>query len=182
MEQAIAVQMSRTNVAFEDLSKQYGIKGIPVLSNVSAISFPESFPFDFMHLIWENLIPNLISFWIGEFKDLDHSNKGYLIGPRAWEEIGKAMEDCGSTIPSSFGACVPNIARKQSQMSAEMYSNWTLFIAPIVLHRRFPKALYYKHFMKLVNLLKLCLSLEMSEDTLHEIEEGFVNWVWDYEQ
>jgi hypothetical protein len=118
MEQAITVQMSSTNVTFENLAKQYGIKGIPVLSNISAISFPESFPFDFMHLIWEKLIPNLISFWIGEFKDLDHNGKGYLIGPRVWEEIGKATEDCGSTMPSSFGARVPNIAKKQSQMSA----------------------------------------------------------------
>jgi hypothetical protein len=136
MEQAIAVQMLPTNAVFENLAKQHGIKGIPVLSNISAISFPESFPFDFMHLIWENLIPNLISFWIGKFKDRDHSDKGYLIGPCAWKEIGKATEACGSTIPSAFRARVPNIAKKQSQMSAEMYSNWTLFIAPIILHGR----------------------------------------------
>ncbi|KAF7761920.1 hypothetical protein Agabi119p4_9912 [Agaricus bisporus var. burnettii] len=182
MEQAIAVQMSPTNAASEDLAKRYGIKGIPVLSNVSAISFPESFPFDFMHLIWENLIPNLISFWIGEFKDLDHGHKGYFIGPQAWEEIGRATEACGSTIPSAFGARVPNIAKKQSQMSAEMYSNWTLFIAPIVLRRRFPKAQYYKHFLKLVELLKLCLSFEIDQEMLLRIEEGFVQWVWDYER
>src|SRR5262249_15761746 len=126
MEQAMEVQMSPTNASFEALAKRYSIKSIPILSNISAISFPESFPFDFIHLIWENLIPNLISFWIGEFKDLDHSHKGFLIGPQAWEEVGKATEACGSTIPSAFGARVPNIAKKQSQMSSKMISNWTL--------------------------------------------------------
>jgi hypothetical protein len=44
-----------------------------------------------MHLIWENLIPNLIEFWTGKFKDLDHEGRGYVIESRVWEEVGAAV-------------------------------------------------------------------------------------------
>ena len=105
--------------------------------SVSSISFPSSFPFDFMHLIWENLIPNLIELWTGNFIDLDHEDEGYFIEPHIRNQIGAAKAACKVTIPSAFGAPVPNITTKWFQMSAKMYSNWMLYIAPIVLHGRF---------------------------------------------
>ena len=81
MEQAREVEVASKKR--KELAKRYGIKGVPILSCVSSISFPSSFPFDFMHLIWENLIPNLIEFWTGVFKDLDHDGKDYIIEPKA---------------------------------------------------------------------------------------------------
>ena len=146
LEQASEVEMAPSNVVREKLSKSYGIKGVPVLSCVSSISFPASFPFDFMHLIWENLIPNLIGFWTGTFKDLDHEGKDYVIESHIWKQIGSATAACGTTIPSAFGARVPDISARQS-MSAEMWANWTLFITPIVLRGRFKSPHYYKHFI-----------------------------------
>ena len=137
--------MAPNNATHKQLAKEHGIRGIPVLSSISSIFFPSSFPFDFMHLIWENLIPNLIESWTGEFKD--YEGEGYLIEPHIWNDIGSATAACRATIPSAFGAPVPDIATKQSQMSAEMYANWTLYIAPIVLCRRFKSARYYQHFM-----------------------------------
>ena len=182
MKQAHDVEMAPNNATHERLTKEYGIKGIPVLSSISSISFPSSFPFDFMHLIWENLIPNLIEFWIGEFKDLDHQDKGYFIEPHIWNEIGAATDACRVTVPSAFGAPVPNIATKRYQMSAEMYANWTMYIAPVVLRGRFKNARYYRHFMQLVELLKHCLKFEISEATLNQIDDGFRLWVEDYEK
>ena len=175
--------MALNNATHEWLAKEHGIKGIPVLSSISSISFPSSFPFDFMHLVWENLIPNLIEFWTGKFKDLgDHEGKGYFIKPHIWNKIGSATAACRATIPTAFGAPVPNIATKRSQMSAEMYANWTLYIAPIVLHGRFKSARYYQHFMWLVELLKFCLAFEISEAKLNQIDEGFQSWVEEYEK
>ena len=104
--------MAPNNITHEWLAKQYGIKGILVLSFISSISFPSSFPFDFMHLTWENLIPNLIEFWTGMFKDLDHQGKDYVIELHVWNEIGAATAACGATIPATFGAVVPNTATK----------------------------------------------------------------------
>ena len=110
---------------------------IPVLNSISSIGFPSSFPFDFMHLIWENLISNLIEFWTGEFKEVDHQDEGYFIKPHIWNEIGAVIAACKVTVRAAFRAPVPNIAMKWSQISAEMYANWMLYIAPIVLHGRF---------------------------------------------
>jgi hypothetical protein len=58
-------------------------------------------------------------------------------------------------------------------MNAEMYANWTLFIALIMLCGRFKKPRYYRHFIQLVELLKLCLVFEISEVTLNQIDKGF---------
>jgi len=58
MEQAMEVQYAPTNVDYEGLATKYGIKGLPLLSTLSSLSFPVSFPYNFMHLIWTNLIPN----------------------------------------------------------------------------------------------------------------------------
>lgn len=137
MAQAKEVQNAPTKTVYDRLSKQYGIKGVPILATLTSISFPASFPFDFMHLIWENLIPNLILFWTATFKELDHEDRGYVISPEAWKEVGEVAAACKATIPSAFGAPVPNVALQRSQMTSKMYSNWTLFIAPIVLRGRF---------------------------------------------
>ena len=116
-----------------------------------------------MHLIWADLIPNLILFWTGKFKDLDHQNKSYVIAPHIWNAVGVTTAASGATIPAAFGASVPNIVMKQSQMSAKMYLNWT-------------------HFMKLVRVIKLCLEFEFDEAALNQIDEGFKSWVQGYEQ
>jgi hypothetical protein len=67
-------------------------------------------------------------------------------------------------------------------MTAEMWANWTLYIAPVVLRGRFMEDKYYKHFMNLVKLLKLCLAFEIDETMLKEIDEGFKAWVKEYEK
>ena len=104
MVQAHNIKMVPNNATHEWLAKEHGIKGIPVLSSISSIGFPSSFPFNFMHLIWENLIPNLIEFWTGKFKDLDHQGKGYFIKPHIWNKIGAATAACKVTVLAAFGA------------------------------------------------------------------------------
>jgi len=51
MEQAMDVQYAPTNVDYEGLATKYSIKGLLLLSTLSSLSFPVSFPYDFMHLI-----------------------------------------------------------------------------------------------------------------------------------
>ena len=63
-----------------------------------------------------------------------------------------------------------------------MCSNWMLFITSFVLCGRFRKSQYYKHFMRLVKVLKLCLLFEISEAVLNQIDEGFRQWVEEYEK
>ena len=60
IEQAIEVQTTSTSTAPEQLATKYGIKDVPLFTALTSLSFRISFPYDFMHLIWSNLIPNLL--------------------------------------------------------------------------------------------------------------------------
>jgi hypothetical protein len=182
MEQAERVQSAPSTAEFERLATESGIKGVPLLNSLCSLSFPTSFPYDFMHLIWTNLIPNLILLWTGKFKDLDHDGEDYLLAPAVWDAIGKATSDAGKTIPAAFGSRVPNVASEKAQMIAETYSIWTLHLAPVLLKGRFPNPRYYKHFKELVQLLTLCLEFEITQDEVDGLETGFQKWVKDYER
>ena len=41
--------------------------------------------------------------------------------------------------------------------------------------------IYYKHFINLVHLLKLCLKYKLLMAKVTEIEDGFIQWVNEYE-
>ncbi|KAH7879638.1 uncharacterized protein C8R40DRAFT_1200788 [Lentinula edodes] len=135
-----------------------------------------------MHLIWENLMKNLILHWTGSFKGLNSGSESYEIPDTVWKAIGEATAKSGSTIPSAYGVHVPNIAADGVYMSAEMYSFWTLYLGPVLLHRRFTSECYYHHFIQLVRLLTICLQFEISSVEVEEVRVGFIKWVKEYER
>jgi hypothetical protein len=180
--QANEVQSARTNAEANFLAKSYGIKSISILFYLPSISFPVSFPYDFMHLIWENLVPNLVLLWTGSYKGLDQGIESYQLSESVWDSIGKATAASGSNIPSAFGARVPNIATDRSYYTAEMWSFWAMYLGPVLLRRRFQRPKYYNHFVRLVYLLNICLQFEVSDEQIEEIKQGFIQWVKGYEE
>lgn len=86
------------------LAKLYGVKGLPILSQLSSLDLATSCPYDFMHLIWENLIKNLVLLWTDEFKGLDEGSGSDVIKTDVWDAIGAATYESGKTIPGCFGA------------------------------------------------------------------------------
>jgi hypothetical protein len=104
LQQAREVQAAKTTAERQQLSKQYGINGIPLLCRLSSISVPESFPFDFMHEIWENLVKNLIALWTNDFKGLDEGTGDYHISRADWKTIGEESKASSDSIPLAFGA------------------------------------------------------------------------------
>ena len=182
MKEANEVQFAAMSTLEQNLATKFGIKGIPLLSSLGSLSFPASFPYDFMHLIWENLIPNLVLFWTGHFKELSHKGMGYALDDLVWKDICRISVEAGDTIPAAFGCRVPNMSTQRWQFTAESWATWTIYIAPIVLRGRFPEEKYYKHFLHLVHLLNLCLEYELPMEKVAEIENGFIGWVKDYER
>lgn len=148
MRQAAEVEASPPTRAKEQATS-YGIKGIPLLSHLSSLSFPHSFPYEFMHLIWENLIPNLISLWTSSFKGLDSGSEDYTLSPTVWSAIGRASEDCGPSIPTAMGPQPFNVASNSNRWTADSRSSWALYLAPTLLKRRFKNQRYYDHFIDL---------------------------------
>ena len=180
--QAAEVDATTTITAADKLSKEYGIKGTPLLSYVHSLSFPHSFPYNFMHLIWENTIKNLILHWTGEFKGLNQGNGTYELSTAIWEGIGMLTASSGSTIPSAYGCHVLNIKKDYHICTADMWSFWTLYIGPILLWRRFDNVKYYRHFTLLVKLLTTCLKFEITHEEVDFLRNGFVDWVEKYER
>ena len=166
----------------DQLSRKYGIKGLPGLFLLGSIRFPTSFPFNFMHLIFENLVPNLIRHYTGDFKGLDTGTETYELPKSVWEAITDAAARSGDTIPSEFGARMPDICTEQSSMTAETWSMWITYLGPILLQERFSKPVYYQHFLKLSHLVRLCMSYEMKRSDIELIRNGFVEWVQEYER
>ena len=182
LEQAQKVQSATTNAESDHPPKCYGIKGVPMLTYLTSLSFPISFPYDFMHLIWENLMKNLALLWTGGFKGLNEGNMEYVVVDAIWEAVGATMHASGTTIPSAYGARVPNIVTDRSYVSAKMWSFWTLYLGLVLLCGCFQTAKYYQHFIQLVRLLNICLQFEIPTAKIEEIDGGFVKWVQDYEE
>ena len=155
------------------------INGLLSLSKLSSIQFPSSFPYDFMHLVWENLIPNMVELWTGSYRSLLGSN--FEISPTIWDKIGHMTYECGMLIPSQFGVCVPNIKEKSTYFTTENWSFWTLFITPVVLQSAFSHQVYYEHFMELVQLVKLCVDFQIHSDNIMTLWTGIATWVQQFE-
>jgi hypothetical protein len=136
-----------------------------------------------MHLVWENLIPNLVLLWTGKFKGLDEGRETYHLLPGVWEAIGEATKGSGSTVPAAYATARPhNVAMDASSSTADSWSFWALYLGPVLLRGRFRKDTYYKHFVKLIKLLRKCLQFEITKNELSEIRDGFQDWVHTFER
>jgi hypothetical protein len=58
--------MQKKNLAFDE-----GITGLPALRRVGSLDFARSFPWNIMHLFFENIVKNLVNLWKGNFKSLE---------------------------------------------------------------------------------------------------------------
>ncbi|TFY81334.1 hypothetical protein EWM64_g2680 [Hericium alpestre] len=152
--QAKEVQFARTQSDSIALAKKYGIKGLPIWVYLSSMSLSKSFPYDFMHLIWENLMKNLVRLWTGEFKGLNEGSGSYQLQKSVWEAIGAATAECGSTIPGCYGARPPNVTKDNTSTTADTWSFWTLYIAPFLI----------------------------TKDEIEQLRRGFQCWVKQFEK
>jgi hypothetical protein len=132
----------------------------PILAKLSSLSFPNSFPHDLMHLV-ENIVPMLVDHWTGTFKGLDSESEDYKLPRSVADAIGESCAKSGSTIPSAFGARVPNIINDRYQCTAESWFLFSTLLAPAVLYNRFSRQCYYDHFVQLVILIIKCFAVRV---------------------
>jgi hypothetical protein len=119
-----------TKAAREQLARDCGINSRCSLSQLRAINLAWSFPYDFMHQIYENLVPNLIGHWTGAFKNLDQGSEHYQLSPDLWDTIGRETAAAVRTLPSEFVGTLPDIAQDMSLYKAEAYGFWIQYLAP----------------------------------------------------
>ncbi|KAL1701347.1 hypothetical protein EV121DRAFT_212252 [Schizophyllum commune] len=135
-----------------------------------------------MHLIFENVIKNLIKLWTGDYKDIPEGTGDYQFERTAWDAIGAATGASGDTIPGVFGARPPDIAQDNTSSTADTWSFWILHIGPALLSSRFKRPIYYSHFISFVRLVNSCMKFKISRQELDLVRQGFRDWVVTFEK
>ncbi|PBK84576.1 hypothetical protein ARMGADRAFT_1048243 [Armillaria gallica] len=182
LQQAQEVQFQVSPTASNNIGKKYGIKGTSILSSLLSISFTQSFPHDFMHLVFENVLTLLTLLWTGQFKGLNEGTESYQFPSDVWDAIGQGTAAAGLTIPGAFGQHPPNVATNKTACTADLWCFWLLYIAPVLLSHKFDNAAYFNHFIALVKLVNICLQFEISHDEVATVHQGFIDWVEEYER
>ncbi|KAF7334087.1 hypothetical protein MVEN_02314400 [Mycena venus] len=181
--EAIYVSTADSDAEAKRRSRATGINGLPVLANLSSLSFPDSFGHDLMHLIPENVVKNLITLWTDDFKGIEDGNEDYKLQPGAVEAIGAACVAAGDTTPAAFGARVPNIATQLHYFTAESYTLFTTLLGPVVLRNRFLKPKYFMHFLDLVSIFNDCLCISINREYVDTVLRARIaKWVQQYER
>ncbi|KAI0069407.1 hypothetical protein K474DRAFT_1584140, partial [Panus rudis PR-1116 ss-1] len=175
------ISIAPTKTYQRQLQMHYEIREAPVLNRVSSLDPAKSYPWDWMHLFAENIIPTLVSLWMGNFKGLDTGTGNYHISASNWEEIGKETLEATSLIPSAFVRALGNIAHDRSTFTAESWTFWFMYIAPASLAKRFEDKKYYTHAMDLVTIMKMTLQYEITRAQVEELKERCWRWVQQYE-
>ena len=165
-----------------EIMKETGIRGPAVLRRVGSIDYARSVPWEWMHVFLENIVPTLIDFWTGRFKGLDVGSESYEIAPHIWERIGEETTSAVPFIPAAFVRRLANIANDRSLFTAEAWSFWFMYIAPIVLKDRFQNKKYYDHMLLLVTLMHKMVKFALTTREVDEIEDGLIRWVTLYER
>ena len=182
LQQLTGMKYANNNTQRKALAIKYGVHRLSMLLQIPSFSFPISFPYDIMHLFFENVCPLLQDHWTGshKFKDIEPSDPGYQLAPHIWEMIGRKTAEAYRTIPSGFVGAMPDISN--SKYKAKYMSFWVQFLGPLLLRNRFPKSKYYRHFCDLVQIIKTCLQFTISHTTLQHLQESIVTWVQQYEK
>jgi len=164
------------------LAMELGIKGMPAWMRVGSIDYACGVPWDFMHLLFENIVKNLVYMWMGKFKGLDAGSEEYIIPPAIWKEIGQETVDAVKDIPSAFVRSLGNLAEDSSYFTAEGWAFWFMYLAPILLQGRFQKEVYYRHLCELADIIKICVKFSLKHQEIDALEVRIANWVKEYER
>ncbi|KAH7316374.1 hypothetical protein B0J17DRAFT_584693 [Rhizoctonia solani] len=135
-----------------------------------------------MHMIFINLIPQLVDIWTCTFNNMDEGAESYSRDIALFKILGEIVENSGSTTPTSYGCRVPNIALPHhGGATAEAWSMFGGYLGPCVLRGRFRKTKYYRHFVRLIKLVNQITSFKIQRSDIALIREGFIEWVQQYE-
>lgn len=120
--------------------------------------------------------------WIGtgKFAGVPPADSGYRIASNIWEQIGNETAQAYKTIPADFVGAMPDISK--SKYKAEYWSFWILYMAPALLRGRFPNIKFYNHLLLLVDIIKICLQFEITNERVNLLEDKIIEWVEKYEK
>ncbi|KAG8994297.1 hypothetical protein FRB90_000459 [Tulasnella sp. 427] len=176
------ISKARNKTEKERLQTIWGLTGKPsYIFRFPGADFVASTPYDFMHMMLSNNTKNYTKILQGKFNKFDSGTGNYIIPPATWIEIGVELVKANRTIPSAFVSYLPDIWKERSSYTAELYSFWIVYAAPILLHGRLPSP-YYEHLVKFGKIIKFCLKFTITTEELETLEELCISWVEEYEK
>lgn len=148
---------------------------------------PWSFPLDLMHLLYENIMPQLMALWQGSYKvkqtlrDAKAKHKSsFVISQKTWQKIRNEVKRSNHTTPSQIAPHVGDILTK-THWTADTHSYFLMFLGPIVLRNRLPQE-YYKHFIQLSEIAKRLTMQEIAYESLPKLRKDIMRWVKGFER
>ena len=155
---------------------------MPALSlRVNSLDFACGIPWDFMHLLYENVVKNLVNLWKGKFKGLDDGAQDYIIPEHIWKQIVAETVAAVRDIPSAFIRSLGNIESDQSNYTAEGWAFWFMYLAPFLLKNRLNDHCF-RHMCQLVEVMKTCIQFTLQDAEIDRLEDQIVSWVQEYER
>ncbi|KAG8725717.1 hypothetical protein FRC10_007929, partial [Ceratobasidium sp. 414] len=124
------------------IAQDCGISARSVFVCLGSIELLSCAPYELMHLIFENLVPNLVLLWKEKFKWLDHDDEGYRISDDDWKEIGRLTTEATRTVPSQLVGTLPNINQDLGLFKAEVHLFWFTYLVPVLLNGRVDREYY----------------------------------------
>ncbi|KAF7314658.1 hypothetical protein MKEN_00939600 [Mycena kentingensis (nom. inval.)] len=147
------------------LVTHYGIKGPPVLRRVGSLDRPGSYPWDIMHLFFENVIPALVKLWSGKFPGVNTRLQPFFLSETTWREIWAETSAAVGTIPSQFAR---SLAGAPNKFTAEAWCFWFLYLAPALLKGRLADP-YHTHMRELGRIIRICMQLSYTREELERL-------------
>ncbi|CAE6541180.1 unnamed protein product [Rhizoctonia solani] len=181
LDQLTKIEAASTQAQRKQLTREYGLNSRSIFAYLRSIDLATCAPYDAMHLLFENLIPNMIRHWIGKFKGLDQGSGTYQLRKEDWDLVGRLTVAVVRTIPSFFVGTLPDIAQDITLYKAEAYSFWFQYLAPILLNGLLREP-YYSHLILMRDIMALCLQFEITHADIDRLQIMVNNWVADYER
>ncbi|KDQ13908.1 hypothetical protein BOTBODRAFT_85315, partial [Botryobasidium botryosum FD-172 SS1] len=163
----------------------WGINGFSILSNLSSINFPMSFPFGMLHLVFLNTVPNLVRHAIGTFERVPNEGQPYAISPKTWQRLGAQLAASNATMPAGFGKHFRNISKEFGLMVAEDWSNFVVYAARPLFATAYTKAENRPHLELwdlLAEIVEDCLKFSISQAVVASIGTRIRKFVTEYER
>jgi hypothetical protein len=162
-----------------------------ILWDVGSINFPWSFSPDIMHILFENIMKQLLSLWEGHFKATQvHSegtgtlgglpNEDYVIPEDVWTVMNDEVSKSNEFGPSQISRRLSSVTIR-AYWTADTYSYFLTHLGPILLKDRLPRK-YYEHFLLLSKMARIMIQTEITEEDLTDLDKGLVKWVRQFEK
>jgi len=148
-------------------------------SNLESISFPESCPFDLMHLLHLGFGSDICALLSGTFfKDRNLNAHMGKMSLEQWDAFGIDLKT--AKVPTSWGR-IPQHVKYINSYKAEDFSNLlTYYLLPLAFNR--VDQATYQALRRLVFVKVLAESYEISEQDLVDIElnlNKFIKWFYE---